>query len=115
MTKKLLTEQLNKRKSSSIKSAANDIRIGDTVTSVLPQDKHKAHEIYLVTKSKPDKITAQRLLHPLTDKPTKFKSREYVAHPKHVQTILRLPPPHSQSPQQSPKLLQPPTKQVVRK
>ena len=51
---KLRTEPLNKRKSSPDKIISPNTKIGDTITSVLPQDKHKAREIYLKTDSKPE-------------------------------------------------------------
>ena len=43
-----------------------------------------------MTGKKEDKVSAQRLLHPLTQIPIKFMSREYTAHPKHLR-VLHLP------------------------
>ena len=54
--------------------APTDIKIGDTVTPVAPQKKHQVQDIYLVT-GKGEKVSAQRLLHPLSDQPLKFMSR----------------------------------------
>ena len=39
---------------------------------IVSEDKHKAQEIYLVTDSQLDKVTAQRAIHPVTNTPTKF-------------------------------------------
>ena len=92
--------QLHADQIKSRKSATNikvpDIKVGDTVTSVSPQNKHKSREIYLVTESDTDKVTAQRLLHPLTNVPTKIMSRTYEAHPKHLRRLYRPPSPHLQ-------------------
>ena len=70
-------------------STTEHIRIGDTVTAIAPQDKHKTREIYLVTGKKKDKVSAQRLLHPLSDTPLKFMSHEYLSNPKHLRVVHR--------------------------
>ena len=63
---KLYEDQLKTRESKSKnKSPSVDIKIGDTVTPISSQDKHKAREIYLVTGKEKDKISAQRLRQPL--------------------------------------------------
>ena len=47
---KLYKDQLKTRESKSKnKSLSVDIKIGDTVTPISPQDKHRVREIYLVT------------------------------------------------------------------
>ena len=76
--------------SHSPKPTSLDIKVGDTVTPISPLDKHKVRDIYLVTGEKEDKVSAQRLLHPLSDMPLKFMSREYTIHPKHLQRLHRL-------------------------
>ena len=92
-------EQIGVRNRHPPSSPAKDIRIGDTVTSISPQGKHKNREIYLVTGKKEDKVSAQRLLHPLSDTPLKFMSREYISNPKHLRVIHRpdVSPPSSLS------------------
>ena len=69
--------------------STKEIKIGDTVTSLSSQEKHKTRDIYLVTGRKNDKVSAQCLLHPLSNTPVKFMSREYTAHPKHLRVIHR--------------------------
>ena len=51
----------------------------------------------MVTDSQEDKVTAQQILHPLSEAPIKFMSRKYEAHPKHLQRLYRPPPPRPQS------------------
>ena len=85
-------KQINLRQSKEKMSYVPDIKVGDTVTSVAPQDKHKAREIYLVTGECGDKVSTQRLLHPLSETPLKFMSRRYEVNPKHLVRINR--PPH---------------------
>ena len=46
--KDIYNKQNKLRKSKEKVSSLPDIRIGDTVTTIAPQDKHKAREIYLV-------------------------------------------------------------------
>ena len=77
------------------KSSPTDIKVGDTVTPISPQEKHKARDIYLVTGQGKYKVVAQRLLHPLSQDPIKFMSREYEISPKHLHRIHR--PPSSTS------------------
>ena len=89
----LQADQIKSRKSSS-EVISPDIRVGDTVAPISPQDKHKSREIYLVTDSSPQKVTAQRLIHPLTEAPTKIMSRVYESHPKHLRRLHRPPSPH---------------------
>ena len=81
--------QISLRQSKEKASNVPDIKVGDTVTSVAPQDKHKAREIYLVTGESGDKVTTQRLLHPLSETPLKFMSRKYEVNPKHLVRINR--------------------------
>ena len=72
-------------------SSIPDIKVGDTVTAISPQEKHKAREIYIVTGQKGDKVSTQRLLHPLSSIPLKFMSRSYDVSPKH---LIRINRPH---------------------
>ena len=60
---------------------------GDTVTNILPQPKHTARNMYLVTASSPEAVSAQKILHPLSDGSTKFGSKTYISHPKHLRII----------------------------
>ena len=46
---KMYQEQIGVRNRQSLSPPSKDIRIGDTVTTISPQDKHKTREIYLVT------------------------------------------------------------------
>ena len=59
----------------------------DTITSISPQEKHRNRDIYLVTGRRKDKVSAQRLLHPLSSTPIKFMSREYTSNPKHIRHV----------------------------
>ena len=79
------------RKNKEKKSSSPDIEVGDTVTTISPQDKHKAREIYLVTGKEREKVITQRLLHPLSENPIKFISRKYEINPKHLHRINRPP------------------------
>merc|ERR1712240_204538 len=98
---KMYQEQIRVRNRQSLSPPPKDIRIGDTVTDIAPQNKHKTREIYLVTGKEKDKISAQRLLHPLSETPLKFMSREYISNPKHLRVLHRpeiSPPTSLQSP-----------------
>ena len=81
---------------------------GDTITNLSPQPKHTARDMYLVTASTPETVTAQKILHPLSDGITKIMSKQYTTHPKHVR-ILHSPPavplPQSQEPALPPRAL----------
>ena len=87
--------KIRNRQTSSI--PPKDIRVGDTVTDIAPQSKHKSRDIYLVTGKEGDKISTQRLLHPLSDTPLKFMSREYLSNPKYLRVLHRpeISPPTS--------------------
>ena len=85
--KELYADQIKARKSDYSNFSSSDIKVGDTVTPISPQDKHKVRDIYLVTGKNDDKVSAQRLLHPLSDTPLKFMSRDYTIHPKHLLRI----------------------------
>ena len=65
----LYADQIKARKSDSSKCTSSDIKVGETVTPISPQDKHKVRDIYLVTGKNNEKVSAQRLLHPLSDTP----------------------------------------------
>ena len=64
---------------------------GDTITNLSPQPKHVARDMYLVTAATPSTVTAQKILHPLSQGVTKLMSKQYVTHPKHTR-ILFSPP-----------------------
>ena len=91
----IFNKQIKLRQSKEKTSPVHDIKIGDTVTNVAPQDKHKAREIYLVTGESGDKVSTQRLLHPLSKSPLKFMSRRYEVDPKHLVRINHPPCGHS--------------------
>ena len=82
---------------------------GDTITNLSPQPKHTARDMYLVTASTPETVTAQKILHPLSDGSTKIMSKQYTTHPKHTR-ILHPPPtvllPQTQKPALPPRTLQ---------
>ena len=65
----IFCKQNKLRKSKEQTTSIPDIKIGDTVTAIAPQDKHRAREIYIVTGQNNDKVSAQRLLHPLSSTP----------------------------------------------
>ena len=56
--KDLNIDQIKARKSSSSTPTSTDIKIGDTVTPISPQDKHKVSDIYLVTGKNNEKVSA---------------------------------------------------------
>ena len=85
----MYADQQKARETKHKKSTPTDIRVGDTVTPLSAQEKHKARDIYLVTGREKDKVLTQRLLHPLSQDPIKFMSREYKISPKHLQRIHR--------------------------
>ena len=85
----LYTDQQKVREAKHKESLPTDIKVGDTVTPLSPQEKHKVRDIYLVTGREKDKVLTQRLLHPLSQDPIKFMSREYKIRPKHLQRIHR--------------------------
>ena len=89
--KDICNNQRKLRKSKEEKSSPPDIAVGDTVTTISSQDKHKAREIYLVTGKGEGKVITQRLLHPLSETPMKFMSRKYEINPKHLHRINRPP------------------------
>ena len=79
---------------------------GDTITNLSPQPKHTARDMYIVTASTPETVTAQKILHPLSDGTTKIMSKQYTTHPKHIR-ILHSPPavplPKTQEPAPPPR------------
>ena len=79
-------DQLETRKSPS-NLQIPDIKIGDTVTPIAPQEKHNAQDIYIITDTQPEKVTTQRILHLLSDTPTKLMGQKYEVHPKHLQRL----------------------------
>ena len=87
----LYADQQKVRETKHKESKPTDIRVGDTVTPLSAEEKHKARDIYLVTGREKDKVLTQRLLHPLSQEPIKFMSREYKISPKHLQRIHRPP------------------------
>ena len=56
--KDLYADQLKARKLESIKPTSMDIRVGDTVTPISPQEKYRVRDIYLVTGKKDEKVSA---------------------------------------------------------
>ena len=62
---------------------------GDTVTPLNTQPKHSVRNMYLVTSSSPDSVTAQKILHPLSHNQTKFTSKQYVTKPKFLRVLHR--------------------------
>ena len=60
------------------------------IPSISPQPKHTTRQMYL-TQSTASQVTAQRILHPLIQGPTKLMSKENITDPKHVRVIYRLP------------------------
>ena len=68
-------------------SIDDDIQVGDTVKLKNSNHKHKATDIYLVTDTKREDVTVQRILHPLTDIPTKLMSKPYVIKAKLLKPI----------------------------
>ena len=95
--KDIFEKQINLRQSTKKASSVPDIDIGDTVTNVAPQDKHKVRDIYLVTGKNNEKVLTQRMLHPISQTPLKFMSRRYEVDPKHLVRINR-PPRLEQNP-----------------
>ena len=69
----------------------NTPKPGDTITNISQQPKHSVRDMYLVTAATPHSVTAQKILHPITQGTTKFMSKTYTTHPKHTR-ILHSPP-----------------------
>ena len=93
---KLHEDQQSSRTRSKPPNSQTSFQPGDTVTHHSPQPKHKTRDMYLVTKTQPDQVTVQRILHSVSDQPTKIMSKEYVTHPKRLH-LLHRPPPLQQS------------------
>ena len=69
---------------------------GDTITNLSPQRKHTARDMYLVMTATPTQVTAQKILHPLTQNISKLMSKQYITHPKHTRILFSpIPPPPS--------------------
>ena len=62
---------------------------GDTVTPLIRQPKHMAREMFLVTKVSGDEILALKIIHPLSQKPTKLMSKVYNTRTKTVRLVHR--------------------------
>ena len=67
---------------------------GDTITSLSQQPKHVARDMYLVTAATPSSVTAQKILHPVSNAPTKIMSKTYTTHPKHTRILFSPSPVH---------------------
>ena len=91
--KKLRKQQLDSRQTlvTSKENLKTDIRPGDTVTNITPQPKHNVRDMYMVTSKADNKVTLQRLLHPLAKSDTKFMSKEYTTDTKRLQLLHRPP------------------------
>lgn len=61
--KQFHNEQIKSPKPAPDPVPAPDIKVGDTVTQISSQDKHKSRDIYLVTQAQPDNVSAQHILH----------------------------------------------------
>ena len=88
---KLYGDQMSRRSQHRIGQPQIDIRVGDTVTPISSQPKHKSRDMYIVTAAADQSVSAQKILHPLQNKPTKLMSRIYNTDPKNVQLIHRPP------------------------
>ena len=82
---KLYGDQMSRRSQHRIGQPQIDIRVGDTVMPILSQPKHKSRDMYIVTAAADQSVSAQKILHPLQNKPTKLMSRIYNTDPKNVQ------------------------------
>ena len=60
---------------------------GNTVPPRIKQPKHSAREMFLVTKVSGDEFSAQKILHPLSKKPTKLMSKVYNTKTKTVRLV----------------------------
>ena len=65
-------KQLERRQDNRQNAAVDNIQVGDTVKLKNRNHKHKANEIFLVTDTNNEDVTIQKILHPLTDNPTKI-------------------------------------------
>ena len=84
----LRTDQKNKRKD--IRDSSDKvINVGDTVTTTNKSDKHKANDMFIVTAKENDKVSVQKILHPLSANPAKIMSKVYTTPSKHLTTIHR--------------------------
>ena len=64
--KTICEQQIDKRKDKKTKSSLTTINIGDTLRLRNTNDKHKASDVYVVTrKDNEDRVGVQKLLHPL--------------------------------------------------
>ena len=66
---KLFSDQILSQKSQPALADSTSIKVGDTVTPLSSQPKHKVREMYMVTHTKPEKVSAQRIIHPLSSTP----------------------------------------------
>ena len=70
----LRTDQKNKRKD--VRDPRDKvINVGDTVTTTNKSDKHKANDMFIVTAKENDKVSVQKILHPLSANPAKIMSK----------------------------------------
>ena len=67
----------------------HQVEEGDTVKIKNKSDKHKANDMFIITKKSGDTVNMQKLIHPLDMQPTKLTSKVYVTNQKYVSTIHR--------------------------
>ena len=84
----LRSDQKEKR-TDARKAKDKDINVGDTVTTTNKSDKHKANDMFIVTAKENDKVSVQKILHPLSNNPAKIMSKVYTTQAKHLTTIHR--------------------------
>ena len=103
----LRKNQLTKRETQNKLTApkahkTEEIKIGDVVSPISKQDKHRARDIFLVTGTDHEKVQAQKILHPLTDK-KKLMSKTYNTDAKRLLVV------HDSNniPPDEPKVIQP--------
>ena len=85
-------DQLAKRQDTR-KIESSEVNIGDTVKVKNNNQKHKASDIYVVTRKEDQDVTVQRIIHPLKSVPTKLMSKPYKTKSKLLKTIHRAKQP----------------------
>ena len=88
---KLRQSQLEARKPITQAKPQPVIKPGDTVTPVSAQEKHTVRDMYLVTNSQQDSVKVQKIIHPLSQHPTKMMAKEYITNPKNLRIIHSSP------------------------
>ena len=95
---KLFEQQQTARQSASTSDKPQEIKVGDTVTPISGQPKHHARDIFMVTGVEADRVSAQKILHPLSQTPVKLMGRPYTGHTKHLQLVHSPPSTLTASP-----------------